>query len=64
MTEETQTYNQVEIETAETTTTTTYAPRGARGFTDSQRIIIAVLLWLNILVLVVGYLILSGQLTV
>ena len=42
---------------------TTYpAPRGAWDFTNPQRIAIAILLWLNIVVLVVGYLILSGQL--
>jgi hypothetical protein len=40
-----------------------YAPRGRWDFTDGQRIVIGVLLWLNILVLVVAYLALTGQLT-
>jgi hypothetical protein len=59
---------------AETTVAQTYAapepvdvtyraPRGAWDFTDGQRIVIGVLLWLNIIVLVVGYLALTGQLT-
>jgi hypothetical protein len=39
------------------------APRGRWDFTDPQRIIIGVLLWLNILVIVMAYLAVSGQLT-
>jgi hypothetical protein len=39
------------------------APRGAWDFTDGQRIVIGVLLWLNIIVLVIGYMALTGQLT-
>ena len=39
------------------------APRGAWDFTDPQRIIVGVLLWLNILVIVMAYLALTGQLT-
>lgn len=36
--------------------------RGRWDFTDAQRIILALLIWLNILVLLVGYLALTGQL--
>ena len=38
--------------------------RGQWDFTDAQRIILALLIWLNILVLGVGYLALTGQLLV
>ena len=36
--------------------------RGRWDFTDAQRIILALLIWLNILVLGIGYLALTGQL--
>lgn len=38
------------------------APRGAWDFTNAQRIVLAILLWLNIIVLIVGYLVFTGQL--
>jgi len=38
------------------------APRGKWDFTDAQRIIIAVLLWLNIIILVLAVLIVTGLL--
>lgn len=41
-----------------------YAPRGKWDFTDGQRIVVGVLLWLNIIVFVVGYLAVTGKLTV
>ena len=50
------------VETTEAPTTTYFAPRGPWDFTDAQRIIIGVLLWLNILVAVTGYLALTGRL--
>jgi hypothetical protein len=46
----------------EDTTTTSDTPRGRWDFTEGQRIIIGFLLWLNILVLVVLYLAITGQL--
>ena len=39
------------------------APRGKWDFTDAQRIIIAVLLWLNIIILVLAVLLVTGLLT-
>lgn len=36
--------------------------RGRWDFTDAQRIILGLLIWLNILVLIVGYLALTGRL--
>ena len=39
------------------------APRGKWEFTDAQRIIIAVLLWLNIIILVMAVLAVMGLLT-
>jgi len=39
------------------------APRGKWDFTDAQRIIIAVLLWLNIIILVLAVLIVTGLLS-
>ncbi len=39
------------------------APRGTWDFTDAQRIIIAVLLWLNIIVLTLAVLLITGVLT-
>jgi len=45
-------------------TVTYYAPRGKWDFTDPQRIILGLLIWLNILVLVAGYLALTGYLGV
>lgn len=66
--------NQATVVVAETSVATStspeqdaatyYAPRGKWDFTDSQRIVISVLLWLNIIVFVVGYLAITGQLTV
>ncbi len=44
--------------------TTYYAPRGRWDFTNGQRVILGVLLWLNILVAITGYLVLTGQLSV
>ena len=41
---------------------TLYAPRGKWEFTDAQRIIIAVLLWLNIIVLTLAALAVMGLL--
>jgi hypothetical protein len=42
--------------------TQTYrAPRGKWDFTDGQRIIIAFLIWLNIIVLFIGYLAVTDQ---
>jgi len=35
--------------------------RGAWDFTDAQRIVLSLLLWLNIIMLTVGYLALTGQ---
>lgn len=61
----------VEHETSVTTSivapadTTPVVPvRGRWDFTDAQRIVLALLIWLNILVLGVGYLALTGQLLV
>jgi hypothetical protein len=55
----------VTVNTApETDGVTTYAPRGAWDFTDGQRIVIGVLLWLNIIVLTVIYLALTDQLVI
>jgi hypothetical protein len=42
---------------------TYYAPRGKWQFTDAQRIIIAVLLWLNIIILTMAVLAVLGLLT-
>ncbi|MBP8948335.1 MAG: hypothetical protein KBG73_05795 [Candidatus Promineofilum sp.] len=39
------------------------APRGKWDFTDAQRIIIAVLLWLNIIILVMAVLAVLGMLS-
>lgn len=39
------------------------AARGRWEFTDGQRIILALLIWLNIMMLIVGYLALTGRLT-
>lgn len=39
----------------------TYAPRGRWDFTDGQRIVIGLLVWLNIIVLTLGVLIVTGQ---
>ncbi len=47
---------------SEETTETEYASRGRWDFTDGQRVVIGLLLWLNILVLVVLYLAFTGQL--
>jgi hypothetical protein len=41
---------------------TLYAPRGKWEFTDAQRIIIAVLLWLNIIILTLAVLAVMGLL--
>ncbi|MFO7664449.1 MAG: hypothetical protein R6X18_17910 [Chloroflexota bacterium] len=38
-----------------------YAPRGKWDFTDSQLIVIGLLIWLNIIILFVGYLAITGQ---
>ncbi len=49
--------------TEETDQVTTAAPRSRWDFTDAQRIIIGVLLWLNIVVLVIVVLLILGLLT-
>ncbi|HOU41890.1 MAG TPA: hypothetical protein PK829_11545 [Promineifilum sp.] len=49
--------------TEETDEMTTYAPRGKWDFSDAQRIIIGLLLWLNIIVLVIAVLLILGVLT-
>jgi len=65
MTETNEVYVESErVEVVETTVETTYRPRGKWEFTDSQRIIIGVLLWLNILILVLVVLVLTGQLAI
>ena len=43
---------------------TYYAPRGRWDFTNSQRLILALLIWLNIIMLFVGYLVITGQLLI
>ena len=48
--------------TEETEEVTTYRPRGKWDFTDAQRIIIAILLWLNIIVLTIVVLAVLGVL--
>lgn len=40
---------------------TYYAPRGRWDFTNSQRVILALLIWLNIMMLIFGYLVITGQ---
>lgn len=40
------------------------APRGAWEFTDAQRLILALLLWLNLLMFAVGYLAVTGRLRI
>jgi hypothetical protein len=40
------------------------APRGPWDFTNSQRIILALLIWLNLLMLAVGYLAITGQIRI
>lgn len=58
-----------EIETTDTVladydeVTAYAAPRGAWDFTGPQRIAIAILVWLNIMVFIVGYLALTGQIS-
>lgn len=54
-------------EPADTTmpTTQTYrAPRGAWDFTEGQRIVIGILIWLIIIVLTIAYLAVTGQLPI
>jgi hypothetical protein len=52
------------VETTETVVETSYKPRSKWDFTDAQRIIIAVLLWLNILIVVLIALVLTGQVAI
>ncbi|MBP6016341.1 MAG: hypothetical protein KA586_06440 [Candidatus Promineofilum sp.] len=52
------------VETEEEVVTVYSTPPGAWEFTNSQRIVLALLLWLNLLMLVVGYLAVTGQLTI
>jgi hypothetical protein len=52
------------VDTTDVVTDTYYAPRGRWDFTDGQRIIIGVLLWLNILVAFAAYMLITGQLIV
>lgn len=40
-----------------------YQPRGRWDFTEGQQIVIALLLWLNIMVFVLGFMLVSGRLT-
>ncbi len=40
------------------------APRGAWDFTNRQRVILALLIWLNILMFIVGYLAVTGRLRI
>lgn len=47
----------------ETDVVTIHAPRGKWDFTDAQRIIIGILLWLNIIVLAIIVLAILGVLT-
>ncbi len=49
---------------AETEVVTYHVPRGAWDFTNFQRVILAILIWLNIIVLVIGYLVFSGKLSI
>ena len=57
-----QTYTEV-THTEETYEVVTYRPRGKWDFTDAQRIIIGVLLWLNIIILTMAVLAVTGWLT-
>ncbi|MCA9865703.1 MAG: hypothetical protein KC410_04375 [Anaerolineales bacterium] len=51
------------VETEEIHITTVHpTPRGPWEFTNSQRIVLALLIWLNLLMLAVGYLAVTGQL--
>lgn len=52
----------VDTTAAEEPVMTYYAPRGKWDFTEGQRIVLGVLIWLNILVLVAGYMALTGYL--
>lgn len=40
------------------------APRGTWDFTNNQRVILAILIWLNILMFAVGYLAVTGRLQI
>jgi len=53
---------QIEEASAESYEMVAYrAPRGAWDFTEAQRIALSFLIWLNIIVFVVGYLTITGQ---
>lgn len=39
-------------------------PRGRWDFTNPQRVILALLIWLNIIMLFVGYMAITGRLTI
>lgn len=53
----------VDVTVATEPVATYRAPRSKWDFTDGQRIVIGILIWLNIIVLVIGYLALTGQLS-
>lgn len=40
------------------------APRGRWDFTDSQRIVLALLIWLNLMMLFIGYMAITGRLRI
>ena len=52
------------VETQEEVVTVYPVARGPWEFTDSQRIVLALLIWLNLLMLAVGYLAVTGQLMI
>ncbi len=52
------------VETQEEVVTVYPAGRGPWDFTDSQRIVLALLIWLNLLMFAVGYLAVTGQLMI
>ncbi len=53
----------VREETVVTAVQPAHKPRGRWDFTNAQRIILALLLWLNIMVIVLGILLVTGRLT-
>jgi len=58
---EVQTYEAIPADGYEVTTYP--APRGAWDFTEAQRIALSFLIWLNIIVIVVGYRALTGHIS-
>lgn len=62
MTDNTSEFEQREAATADSDQMIAYrAPRGTWDFTEAQRIALSFLIWLNIIVFVVGYLTITGQ---